>query len=99
MDFKVVYQPLALDDLEGIVRHIAEKDVQAANRLGMSLLDLAETLSQFPERGTNLRRRPGVRKLVRAPYLIFYRVDTARHCVDVLRFWHGAQNPRTLQLE
>lgn len=25
MDFKVVYQPLALDDLEAIVRHVAEK--------------------------------------------------------------------------
>jgi plasmid stabilization system protein ParE len=99
MDFKVVYQPLALDDLEGIVRHIAEKDVQAANRLGMSLLGRAEALAQFPERGGNVRSRPGVRMLVRAPYLIFYRVDTARHCVDVLRFWHGAQNPRSLQLE
>lgn len=99
MDFKVVYQPLALDDLEAIVRHIAEKDLLAANRLGMSLLDRAEALAQFPERGSNVRRRPGVKKLVRAPYLIFYRVDNARRCVDVLRFWHGAQNPRSLQLE
>lgn len=99
MDFKVIYQPLALDDLEGIVRHVAEKDVQAAIKLGMSLLDHAETLAQFPERGGNVRRRPGVKKLVRAPYLIFYRVDSARRCVDVLRFWHGAQNPRSLQLE
>jgi plasmid stabilization system protein ParE len=98
MDFKVILQPLALDDLEGIVRHIAGKDSQAANLLGMLLLELAETLAQFPERGTNVRRRPGVRKLVRAPYLIFYRVDNVRRCVDVLRFWHGAQNPRGLQL-
>jgi plasmid stabilization system protein ParE len=29
MDFKVIYQPLALDDLEAIVRHVAEKDLQA----------------------------------------------------------------------
>src|SRR5664279_1340917 len=99
MDFKVIYQPLALDDLERIVRHIAEKDLQAANRLGMSLLDRAETLAQFPERGGNVLSRPGVKKLVRAPYLIFYRVDNARRCVDVLRFWHGAQNPRSLRLE
>ncbi|HWM26195.1 MAG TPA: type II toxin-antitoxin system RelE/ParE family toxin [Chthoniobacterales bacterium] len=98
MDFKVIFQPLALDDLEGIVRHVAEKDLQAANRLGMSLLDRAEALAQFPERGGNVRSRPGVKKLVRVPYLIFYRVDNARRCVDVLRFWHGAQNPRSLQL-
>jgi plasmid stabilization system protein ParE len=93
------YQPLALDDLEGIVRHVAEKDLQAANRLGATLLGRAEALAQFPERGGNVRSRPGVKKVVCAPYLIFYRVDDARHCVDVPRFWHGAQNPRSLQLE
>ena len=99
MDFKVIYQPLALDDLEAIVRHVAKEDLEAATRLGMSLLDRAEALAKFPERGGNVRRRPGVKKLIRTPYLIFYRVDNARRCVDVLRFWHGAQNPRDLQLE
>jgi plasmid stabilization system protein ParE len=89
MDFKVIFQPLALDDLEGIVRHVAEKDLQAANRLGRSLLDQAESLAQFPERGGNVRRRPGVKKLVRTPHLIFYRVDDTRRCVDVLRFCMG----------
>jgi plasmid stabilization system protein ParE len=82
MDFKVIYQPLALDDLEAIVRHVAEKDLQAANWLGTSLLDRAEALAHFPERGSNVRRRPGVRKLVHAPYLIFHRVDDGRRCVD-----------------
>jgi plasmid stabilization system protein ParE len=65
----------------------------------MALLDRAEAHMQFPERGRNVRRRPGIKKLVLAPYLIFYRVDEARRCVDVLRFWHGAQNPGSLQLE
>jgi len=57
---------MALEDLEGIVRHVAEKDSQATNRLGMSLLDQAETLAHLPERGSNVRRRPGVKKLVRS---------------------------------
>jgi plasmid stabilization system protein ParE len=61
MDFKVIYQPLALADLEGIVRHVAEKDSQAANRLGMSLLNRAEALAQFPERGGDVRSHPGVK--------------------------------------
>jgi plasmid stabilization system protein ParE len=99
MDFKVIFQPLALEDLEGIVRHVAQDDLQAANRLGMTLLDQAESLAQFPERGGNVRPRPGVQKLVRPPYLIFYRVDNVRGCGDVLRFWHGAQDARSLQLE
>jgi plasmid stabilization system protein ParE len=65
----------------------------------MSLLDQAESLARFPDRGSNVRRRPGVKKLVCVPYLIFYRVDDVRRSVDVLRFWHGAQNPRDLRLE
>ena len=46
-----------------------------------------------------MRRRPGVRKLVLRFYLIFYRVDDAARRVDVLRFWHGALDPRSLRLE
>lgn len=73
--------------------------MQAAHRLGMSLLDRTVALAQLPERGSNVRDRPGVKKLVRTPYLIFYRIDHARRSVDVLRFWHGAQNQRGLKLE
>jgi len=47
MDFKVIFQPLALEDLEAIVRHVAQDDLQAANRLGTSLLDRAESLARF----------------------------------------------------
>jgi plasmid stabilization system protein ParE len=59
MDFKVIYQPLALDDLEAIVRHVAKEDLQAAARLGMSLLDRRKSLAEFPERGGSVRHRPG----------------------------------------
>jgi plasmid stabilization system protein ParE len=65
----------------------------------MGLLDQAETLRRLPYRGANVRRRPGVRKVMLRPYLIFYRIDEVRQCVEVLRFWHGAQDPRGLRLE
>lgn len=42
----------------------------AASRLGQLLLDNAESLARLPERDGKVRRRPGVRKLVQAPYLI-----------------------------
>ncbi len=99
MDFKVILRPLALEDLEAIIRQVAKEDAQAANRLGNALLDRAESLARLPERGSNVRRRRGVKKLVHPPYLIFYRIDEARHCVEVLRFWHGAQNPIALRLK
>lgn len=43
--------------------------------------------------------RAGVRRLVRHPYLIIYRIDEAAKAVMVLRFWHGARNPKSLRLE
>ncbi len=99
MDFKVILGRLALADLEGIVRYVAGHDPQAAGRLGNRLLDQAESLAQFPHRGGPVRRRPGVRKLVQAPYLIFYRVNEPAHSVEVLRFWHGAQDERSVRFE
>lgn len=99
MDFKVILRPLALEDLKAVVEHIAEEDAQAANRLGNALLDQAESLARLPERGSKVRRRRGVRKLVHPPYVIFYRIDEARHRVEVLRFWHGAQNSLGLRLK
>jgi len=99
MDYKVILSRRALADLEQIVRYIAASDPAAAGRLGTRLLDQAETLCRLPHRGGPVRRRPGVRKLVLRPYLIFYRVDDAARRVDVLRFWHGAQDPRRLRLD
>ena len=98
MDYKVILSPLALDDLEQICRYIAENDPGAAERVGMRLLDQAETLCRLPYRGGSVRRRPGVKKLLVRPYLIFYRVDETQQCVQVLRFWHGAQDSRGLRL-
>jgi len=99
MDYKVILSPLALDDLEQICRYVAAEDPGAAQRVGMRLLDQAETLRYLPYRGGSVRLRPGVKKVLLRPYLIFYRIDDVQQCVQVLRFWHGAQDPRSLRLE
>ena len=98
MDYQVILSPLALDDLEQIVRYVASHDPQAAERLGNRLLDHAEKLRDLPQRGGKVRSRPGVRKLLLWPYLIFYRVNEHSRSVEVLRFWHGAQDPKQLRL-
>ena len=45
----------------------------------------------FPLLGPPYSKRPGVRKLVSRPYIIFYRFRVAEKSVDILRYWHGAQ--------
>ena len=98
MGYQVILSPLALGDLEQIVRYVAKHDPQAAERLGNRLIDQAESLRDLPQRGSNVRSRPGVRKLLLWPYLIFYRVSEQSRSVEVLRFWHGAQDPKQLRL-
>jgi len=99
MDFKVILSPLALDDLQEIVRYIAVDDPNAAERLGTRLINVADTLRKLPHRGTKVRQRPGVRKILFSPYLIFYQTDDAARCVKVLRFWHGARDLKKLRLD
>jgi plasmid stabilization system protein ParE len=97
MGYKVILSTLALD-LEQIVAYIAQNDAGAAERLGHRLLDQADTLRYLPHRGGNVRQRPGLKKLVSRGYLIFYRINEPARCVEILRFWHGAQDPDRLRL-
>lgn len=51
MDFKVVWTPLARDDLREIVEHIARDDPEAARRVGERILESVEVLGDMPELG------------------------------------------------
>jgi hypothetical protein len=53
----------------------------------------------MPRRGNIVENRPGIRRLIRHPYLIIYRLDEAAHVVKVLRFSHVARNPKSLRLD
>ena len=99
MDFKVVITQAALNDLEEIVDYISHDDPRAAQRLATDLVNRAESLSEMPRRGKLLRARPGVRRLVRNPYLIVYRIDETARAVNILRFWHGARDSKSLRLD
>jgi plasmid stabilization system protein ParE len=49
-------------------------------------------------KGRVVRPKPGVRRLVHGTYLIYYRVEKDPPSVRVLRFWHGARDPKTPRL-
>ena len=77
--------------MESAVRFIAEENPDAAVRFGNALIDRVAILKNFPLLGPPYAKRPGVRKLVSRPYIIFYRFREAENSVDILRYWHGAQ--------
>ena len=72
---------------------------RAAQRLAADLMNRAESLSAMPKRGKAIPARPGVRRLVRNPYLIMYRLDETARTVSILRFWHRARDPKSLRLD
>lgn len=65
--------------------------------MGNALIDRVAMLENFPLLGSPYAKRPGVRKLVSRPYLIFYRFRETENVVDILRYWHGAQREPDLR--
>jgi addiction module RelE/StbE family toxin len=97
MGCKIIFSPQAIEDLEAAVRFIAKDNPAVALRVGNSLIDSVAILENFPFLGSPYAKRPGVRKLVSRPYLIFYRFREKENVVDILRYWHGAQREPNLR--
>jgi len=94
MDYRVILSRPALRDLGKIARYIAQDNPDAALRVGNELVALSESLALLPRRGGVFRGRPGVRRLVSAPYLVNYRIDETQRVIYVLRFWHTRRDPK-----
>jgi plasmid stabilization system protein ParE len=92
--WKVIIGRVALRDLDRIRDFIAQENASAAISFCGKLLDHAEGLRVFPDRGGHLKERPEARFSVVGSYLIVYRVDQAAETVRILRFWHGARERR-----
>jgi len=93
MGWKVIISPSARTDLEGIVRHVARHNSDAAARLGYELITRAESVVDFPEIGRVVPefKRPNLREVIRSPYRIIYRLRHEEQRIDIVRFWHGAR--------
>jgi toxin ParE1/3/4 len=98
MDCAVIYSEAALDDLQEITAYIAADNVEVAERFANRLVDLAESLRNMPGKGRPVKGWPDVRVIVLSPYLIFYRFEERERRAEVLRFWHGARDPGTLEI-
>jgi plasmid stabilization system protein ParE len=71
--YKVVFLQYADLDLERIVRYVTRENPDAAERLGLKLIDRALSLAQpgCAFMGSPVKKRPDVRRLVEGNYLIF----------------------------
>ena len=85
---RIVWTDEAVGHLEAIVAYIASFNPAAASRFGGQLIEVADSLAEFAERGRDAG--DGRRELTTArPYVLRYRVEVDR--VIILRIRHAAR--------
>jgi addiction module RelE/StbE family toxin len=85
---EIVWTDEALEHLESIVTYVSVYDLAAAERLAQRLIELADSLAHFSDRGREVGE--GRREMtVVWPYILRYRVEGER--VIILRIRHGAR--------
>lgn len=90
---KLVFDDLALADLEGIYNWIAKDNVAAALTVVERLFESAEHLATFPRMG-HVGRDEGTFEWVvpRLPYIVVYEIHREREEIIVVGVVHGAQD-------
>jgi len=83
--------PEAEVDLLGIWAHIAEDNIQAADRLLRRIDDRCRLLANNPELGERVEQyRPGLRRFTVGNYVVFYHIIEGG--IEVFRVFHGARD-------
>ena len=102
MAAKIIWAPSALADLKSIVRYVSRENPEAARRLGQQLIERAESLATFPEKGRIIAKfqSPDIRETILGSYRIAYRLrrSNVEQMVEIARIWHGARDEENLSL-
>src|SRR5689334_16338848 len=93
MAYKLIWSPVARDDLYALVRFIARDNRDRAASFGLELIQRVEALQNLPEMGRVLpeRRDALLREIVIRPYRIIYRLNHEQQAIQIIRIWHAAR--------
>lgn len=91
---KLRWTRLALADFEQAHDHIAKKNPEAAGRIAQRILDVTETLQEYPRIGRVGEDEDSREWHVdKTPYLMIYSVKG--DVIELWRVWHDSQDPST----
>jgi toxin ParE1/3/4 len=94
MDYEVILSPKALEDLESIIRYIAQDNPEVARQFGHKLVDHTRVLEVSPIVGKQVPEfnDPSVRQLVLKPYRVIYKINEEKQQIHVSRYWHSSRD-------
>ena len=99
MDYKVIWDDEAIEELGQTVRFIASHNAAAARKTGETILKKAGNLGAFPRLGKVFSKlnRDDVREIPVPPHRIFYHIKDAERTVRILKVWHVARQEPELR--
>lgn len=93
----VTFNPVAITDLDEIISHLSEDNLDAAANVRTAIFETAHIVGSHPGLGIRPRfsapRFAGIRFIPTSNYpnyLVFYREGTEE--IEILRILHGARN-------
>jgi plasmid stabilization system protein ParE len=98
MAYKLVWSPIALDDLHDIVVFIARDNRDRAMSFGYELISQTDRLQAFPEFGRLVPEYQDqkLREIIFQPYRIVYRINHDQRRCEIARVWHSARGTPTV---
>jgi len=93
MDYKIIWDDQAIEELRKVVRFIAPNNPAAALKTGEAILQKVEILGSFPRLGKVYSRlnRDDIREIPVPPHRIFYHIKDTERTVRILKIWHGSR--------
>src|ERR1700730_8871965 len=93
MAYRIVWTPIAVQDLRDICDFISRDNPVAAQRMGEELIKQSEAMAVLPQSGRlgPEKKDPLIRESIVGSYRIIHRVDEANKVVSLARIWHSAR--------
>ena len=94
--YKVIYFPIAIDDVNNILNYISIDNPPAAIELINKIDYIISSLSQFPNKGVTPRdfhlKSKNYRMLIVDSYIVFYIVNDILSNIEIMRVLSSKQN-------